>query len=293
MYPALYVAMMLLMRSRMRHAGTAHWLDGGVVGLAVAAVAAALVFSSVVATTHGELTAEAVNLAYPVGDFALLSFVAVAYSLADWRPGNAWLMLGAGVLFCAGADILYVTQAATGDYTDPALLNAMYLLSFSLLAVAGWVPSRRTVADRVEAPQTIILTALAAAVALALLVVGTFTRITPLAVGLAAGALLVGCARTVLTYVENLRMLRASAREAVTDALSGLGNRRRLMVDLEDACVRARDASPSTLIFFDLNGFKGYNDTYGHAAGDALLARIGASLRGGRQRPRPRLPARR
>ena len=53
---------------------------------------------------------------------------------------RAW----AGVLFCAGADILYVSQVATGDYTDPALLNAMYLLSFSLLAVAGWVPSRRT-----------------------------------------------------------------------------------------------------------------------------------------------------
>ena len=95
----------------------------------------------------------------------------------------------------------------------------------------------------VEAPQTIVLTAVAAAVALAVLVVGTFTRITPLAVALAAGALLVGCARAILTYTENLRMLRASAREAVTDALSGLGNRRRLMIDLDDACVQARGAA--------------------------------------------------
>ena len=34
----------------------------------------------------------------------------------------------------------------------------------------------------------------------------------------------------------------------------------------------------STLVFFDLNGFKRYNDDFGHAAGDSLLARIGAAL---------------
>ncbi len=32
MYPAIYVALMLLIRSRLRHAGAAQWLDGGVVG---------------------------------------------------------------------------------------------------------------------------------------------------------------------------------------------------------------------------------------------------------------------
>ena len=37
-------------------------------------------------------------------------------------------------------------------------------------------------------------------------------------------------------------------------------------------------ASPRLLILFDLNGFKGYNDTFGHVAGDALLTRLGAKL---------------
>ena len=179
---------------------------------------------------------------------------------------------------CAGADILYLVQAANGNYTDPAVLNALYLLSFSLLAIAGWVPRSGRVAAPTEAPQTVILAAIAAAVALGLLVVGSLTEINPLAVALAAGALLAACARAALTYAENVRMLRASAREAVTDHLSGLGNRRQLMADLEEACARAGQSRPSTLVFFDLNGFKGYNDSFGHAAGDALLARIGASL---------------
>ena len=47
------------------------------------------------------------------------------------------------------------------------------------------------------------------------------------------------------------------------------------------------------LVIFDLNGFKHYNDSFGHPAGDALLARLGARQRDGVRRPRPRLPDRR
>jgi diguanylate cyclase (GGDEF)-like protein len=278
MYPSMYVSLMLLMRSRVRNAGVAHWIDGVVVGLTVAAIAASIVFSDLVATAPGALVPAAVNLAYPVGDFVLLAFVAVAYSLANWRPGRAWLLIGAGVTTTAVADILYVSQAASGNYVDPALLNALYVLAVSLLAMSAWMPVRRRVAGVYEAPQTIILTTIAAGFALALLVAGAFTKITPLAIVLAASALILAVVRATLTYVENLRMLRSSAREAVTDALSGLGNRRRMMADLDEACRRARRGPSSTLVFFDLNGFKRYNDTFGHAAGDALLARIGASL---------------
>jgi diguanylate cyclase (GGDEF)-like protein len=278
-YPAFCVALMLLMRSRMHRAGTARWLDGAVVGLTVAAIAATLAFSSVLALTHGRFIAEVVKLAYPLGDFALLACVACAFSLADWRPGWMWLMVGAGVATIAIADIIYVVQVAQGNYFSGALLSALNLLSISLLALAAWVRAPKAMTRRDEAPQTIILTAIAATCALVLLLVAAFTPITPLAVGLARVALLTASARVALAYVENLRMLRSSAQEATTDSLSGLCNRRRLMSDLDDACARAQRGVAATLIFFDLNGFKRYNDTFGHAAGDALLARIGASLR--------------
>ena len=38
------------------------------------------------------------------------------------------------------------------------------------------------------------------------------------------------------------------------------------------------ESEPAALAVFDLNGFKAYNDTFGHGAGDALLARLGAKL---------------
>ena len=118
-----------------------------------------------------------------------------------------------------------------------------------------------------------------------------FDHVTPLAVGLAAGALVLASLRAALTYLENVRMLRRSAREALTDSLSGLANRRALMDDLDGRSSRPATGHASTLVFFDLNGFKRYNDSFGHAAGDALLARIGAALSRAVGEPRPRLPA--
>jgi len=66
------VALMLLIRSRLRHVGAAQWLDGGVVGLAIAAVGAALIFPTVLGAGKGHFIEVAVNVADPLGDFALL-----------------------------------------------------------------------------------------------------------------------------------------------------------------------------------------------------------------------------
>lgn len=68
--------------------------------------------------------------------------------------------------------------------------------------------------------------------------------------------------------------------QAMTDPLTGLGNRRRLTEDLTSAFARGAAAGPSVLLLFDLDGFKSYNDTFGHLAGDELLARLGGRLRG-------------
>ena len=70
-----------------------------------------------------------------------------------------------------------------------------------------------------------------------------------------------------------------AADQVITDALTGLGNRRKLFADLASWWQRPEAVtSPSLLMMFDLDGFKAYNDTFGHSAGDALLARLGAKL---------------
>jgi diguanylate cyclase (GGDEF)-like protein len=67
-------------------------------------------------------------------------------------------------------------------------------------------------------------------------------------------------------------------QQAVTDPLTGLGNRRKLSVDLAAALRDSCPSRPSLLLLFDLDGFKDYNDTFGHLAGDALLARLATRL---------------
>jgi diguanylate cyclase (GGDEF)-like protein len=75
---------------------------------------------------------------------------------------------------------------------------------------------------------------------------------------------------------EKITTHEALRQQAHTDALTGLGNRRQLEADLS---ARLQDpATPVVLLLFDLNGFKSYNDTFGHVAGDAVLSRLGTKL---------------
>jgi diguanylate cyclase (GGDEF)-like protein len=116
--------------------------------------------------------------------------------------------------------------------------------------------------------------------ALAVFVYGNFptVQLTPVAVILATATVLAVCARLMFTVRENLAMLVGSRRLALTDPLTGLGNRRLLMEDLTLACSLGSASEPWQLVLYDLNGFKRYNDTYGHPAGDALLVRLSDKL---------------
>jgi diguanylate cyclase (GGDEF)-like protein len=76
---------------------------------------------------------------------------------------------------------------------------------------------------------------------------------------------------------ENRKLLALSREESLTDALTGLRNRRSLMIDLA-ATEAAATGRHTLLALFDLDGFKAYNDHFGHPAGDALLARLGEHL---------------
>jgi len=66
--------------------------------------------------------------------------------------------------------------------------------------------------------------------------------------------------------------------QALTDSLTKLGNRRKLAADLEQRLEATSDSTPLVLVLFDLDGFKSYNDTFGHMAGDAMLARLASKL---------------
>jgi len=87
-------------------------------------------------------------------------------------------------------------------------------------------------------------------------------------------------AETALAEVEHdlRRQLKLNEYQACHDHLTGLGNRRLLVADLETLSTEATRDNPLMLVVLDLDGFKRYNDVFGHPAGDALLARLGKKL---------------
>jgi two-component system cell cycle response regulator len=275
-YGLAYVGLVALLRSRVRGIRASVWLDGLIGGFALGAVCAAVFFEPVLDSAAGSSSAVAVTLAYPVLDVALLCIVGVAFGVGDWRPGPPWIALGLAMAVCAVGDAAYSWQQAVGDYTTLSWVNGTWPTALAGLAVAAWLPEGRRRETRFV-DGVFVVPALFAAISLGLLVWSQFHNVGGLAVVTAAASLVAVGLRAWLTHRENLALLRQSRQEALEDGLTGLANRRRLMIDLGQRLCHGT-AMPSTLVFFDLDGFKHYNDNFGHGAGDTLLVRLASGL---------------
>src|SRR6266545_3545617 len=92
-YPLAYAALVLLVRRRVQRLQASMWLDGVVGGLGAAALAAGLVFHTILDATGGGVAAVVVYLTYPVADLLLLMLVMGALAVLGGRPDRAlWLL---------------------------------------------------------------------------------------------------------------------------------------------------------------------------------------------------------
>jgi two-component system, cell cycle response regulator len=277
-YPVAYAGLGLLLLRRVEKFHGSLWLDGAIGGLVVSAVGAAVVFDAVVATTGGPALVVATNLAYPLLDLLLLGLLVGVIALTGWRLDRGWLFVVAGICLFGIADTMYLYETAVGTYTEGQLTDVGWVGAAVFLAAAAWSPAHKIPEVRRESWQVLALPTIFASIALGLLVYDHYHRLNPLAIGLATASLAAVIVRTVLTFREKLELLGRSQEEALTDSLTSLGNRRRFMLDIERDLEVADVRHPLVLVLFDLDGFKNYNDTYGHPAGDALLVRLSTNL---------------
>ena len=272
--PLGYAGLLLLARGRMPHLDSRLWLDGVIAALTTAAFSAAVVLGVVLTSTGGDTAAVATNLAYPLGDMVLLGTAIGAMAAGRGRLDRSLLCFAAGLAVFAVADSVYLKQIAEDSYVNGAIVDVGWPVGTMLMALAAWQPAVRTRSTGDELPSIVAPVTLSLA-SLGLLIYDHFERTNLLALALSSAALIAVLIRLSLTHRQSRTNLVSTRRQARTDALTGLGNRFALQRALDDALA---ERAPHVLVMLDLDGFKNYNDSYGHPAGDALLTRLGTRL---------------
>lgn len=273
-YPFAALGLYLLVKAHAKRLDPRLWMDGAIAALGTAALGTALIFEFVAERTSGTTVEVVTTLAYPLGDVVLLSLVVGIIALTRWRPGRTWTLLLAGLATMAVADVAYTLQAyeATlpgGDWVEP-----LYVISAVFVGVEAWQPRAATIQPdaRFDGWRELVVPGIVAALMISLVGMQYFSHATALTTVLWSAAMLAVIGRLALSLRENKRLLE----QVQTDPLTGLGSQARLRMDL---AVRERSpGEPMTVILLDLNGFKRYNDTFGHPAGDKMLGMLGKRL---------------
>src|SRR5581483_8109125 len=230
-YPAAYGSIVLLLSERIDRLRSILWLDGVIGGLAVSAAGTAVVFQAVLEVVHGSRAAVATNLAYPLADLTLIALVVWGLSIAGWRPGRAWGLIAAGLVIFSVSDCLYLSETATGRYTDGSPTDLGWVAGSLLLAWAAWQPPERLGVKLVGGRALFAAPVTFAFLSLGVLVYDHVHPVNTLALVLAALAIVFVIVRMALTFNENMQLLAGFRAEAGTDLLTGLANRRRLLDD--------------------------------------------------------------
>ncbi|RKS71381.1 diguanylate cyclase (GGDEF)-like protein [Motilibacter peucedani] len=276
-YPLAFAALTLLLRRGDERRSASLWLDGLVGGLAVGAVTAAVVVGPIVSTSGGSWAAVATTAAYPLLDLLLLLVIVSTLSVYRWRPPLGLWLLTAGMLLFVLADVQYLFATANGTYESGHLGDGVWVLATVVMGASPAWPSRPT-GLRLPTWALLSVPLLATTTALSLLVLDHVHPLHPVAFVLAAATVVLALLRLVVTFREVASL--ANSRElALTDELTGLGNRRALY-DGAPARLRALPGTTGVaLLLLDLDRFKEVNDSLGHQAGDAMLRDVAARLR--------------
>ena len=276
-YPLAALGVCLLVRARARELDWRLWMDGVIAALGTAALGTAFVFDFVADLTSGSLVEEATTLAYPLADVLMISLVVGVIALTRWRPGRTWALLLCGLTALVVADVAFTLQEADPSFPQGDWIEPIYLIAALCLGAETWQPRAATIeaAARFDGWRELTVPAFFAAVLIGLFVMQALSSASVLSTALWIATMVAVVVRLAISVSENKRLLA----EVRTDTLTGLGNRGAMEVDFSSLDRRASSAAPVTVVLYDLDGFKRFNDTFGHPEGDVLLARLGRALR--------------
>ncbi|SOE02952.1 putative bifunctional diguanylate cyclase/phosphodiesterase [Blastococcus haudaquaticus] len=185
------------------------------------------------------------------------------------RDLRTWLVVLAFSAGLAGTTATFVAggeRVGWGAITQPCVI--------ACLALAACLRSRRSAPQPTD-PGAATIGAFVVIVASTLtLALSTVTGAVGAATWCAALAT-AGAGVRLVVNIRELAQLAVTRREALTDELTGLANRRAVLRRVEELCA---EGTPLALALLDLDKFKEVNDALGHAAGDDLLRMVATRL---------------
>jgi diguanylate cyclase len=274
-YPPAYAAIVLLFRARIERFRLSLGLDGLIAALAVGAITASVVFQAVLQSSVHATTPQLVtDLAYPLGDLVLLGMVIGGLAVSGWKPGRTLALLGAGFIAFVITDSIFLYEVSNNTYTSGTIVDLGWSAGPLLIALAAWQPARK-VGVNPSGAYVIAVPMVFGALGLGALTLMTQVDRNGLAVGLAVATMLAVMARLALTFRENLTLL---ARARNRDALTGVFNRRRLLVELERRLRAAPRGQGYAVLVFDVDHFTLFNELHGHPVGDRVLVAIADTI---------------
>ena len=266
-YPVLVVGIGVLLWSRLRHPPLSMWLDAGLGVLALLMLGTGLLLGAITGTT-GTTLQVVVSLAYPLADLVLLSMIVAVIALTGARLDRPLIFVILAVTSIAIADVIFFYQSAMGTWQEGTIVSLFWPLGGAFFAMAAWTRSRSTRIVPLNGVRALVLPFVFALAIIGYGLIGNPPLVAKL-IGSTALVLLV--VRMMVGAHENSRLMDRLR----LDPLTALGNRGSLSTDLARGIAFGRT---HTLVLADLDGFKLYNDAFGHPAGDAMLRRLSGAL---------------
>jgi diguanylate cyclase (GGDEF)-like protein len=280
-YPLLYAGLLLVMRSRLKVVPLPIRLDALVCALAAAAVGVSLRAGPMHGAAVRAPATVLVGLVYPWGDLVLLALTAGMLPILGWRKGFRWALLVVGFIAFAIADTAYLFETAHGSYRVGTTLDAVWPAASLMVAMASWAPRSSTTPAPRRGFGSYAVPVACTVVALGVVVIHNSRPATILA----ALSLVAVAARLSATF-RDVSMLAENHKQAMTDELTSLPNRRSLataltgLSDLAPAGPLSVAGTPSrrALLLLHLYEFDEINDSVGQHFGDELLCEVAHRL---------------